>query len=136
MWRWLAGKSCGVCRVEGREGGGQWGGGNGLSVQEIDIPEHRTTNILVIVLSENDNTSKLFIFLCIAEHSPSNTKNITRQPYCVTAKAMLIATLVHYRCIHAFLSITAYSVDAYIGIIDYCYLILHIYCHILNAVGQ
>ena len=34
------------------------GGGNGLSVQERDISRYETTVIIVMVLSENNNTSK------------------------------------------------------------------------------
>ena len=41
---------------------------DGLSVQERDIPRNKTTNIIVMVFSEDDNTSKLSIFICIAEH--------------------------------------------------------------------
>ena len=48
-----------------------------------------------MILGENDNTSKLSIFICIAEHFPFNTDNITRKSARVTAKAILIATLIH-----------------------------------------
>ena len=42
----------------GRTGGGGWGGG-GLSVHEINNPCNKIlTNITVMVLIENDNTSK------------------------------------------------------------------------------
>ena len=37
------------------------GGGNGLYKEERDILRYKTRNIIVIVLSENDNTSKLYI---------------------------------------------------------------------------
>ena len=82
-----------------------------------------------MVLNENNNTYKLSIFPRIAEHFPSKTDNTSRQPARVTAKAILIATLVHYRCTHTFrctraISITAYTLNAHIssiGIIYYPY---------------
>ena len=45
-----------VERKGGREMGS--GGGNRLSVQEGDIPSYITKNIILTLLSENDNTSK------------------------------------------------------------------------------
>ena len=50
----------------GRKAGS--GDGNGPSVKETDTPRYKITNIIVMVLSKNDNTSKLSIFSCIAEH--------------------------------------------------------------------
>ena len=46
---------------------------------EIDCL-YKTTNIIVMVFSENDNTSKLSIYICIAEHFlPSRTtRQLTR----------------------------------------------------------
>ena len=53
-----------------------------------------------MLLSENYDASKLAVFICIVEHFPSYTDNTTRQLARVIAKAMLIATFVHYRCTH------------------------------------
>ena len=64
--RWLATTT--MC-VEGKgESKVGCGGENGLSVLERDIPKKETTNIIVKILNENYNTSKLSIFLRIAEH--------------------------------------------------------------------
>ena len=79
----------------------------------------------------------------IAEHFPSNTDNITKRPTRVTAKGVLNATPLHYRShtyvsLHQAISISAYTLYAHIsciGITDYHYIILHIYCHIINDIG-
>ena len=81
MWRWLAGYSCGMRRGEEREKEMDSGGSNGLYVQKRDISRYKTKNTIVMVLSKNDNTSKLFIFLCIAEHFlPSRTTQLDNLP--------------------------------------------------------
>ena len=57
MWRWLAGYSSGVCKEEERYGGVQM---DCLYTKEIS-PGTKPTNIIVMVLSENDNNSTLSI---------------------------------------------------------------------------
>ena len=89
---WLAAASA-VC-VEG------WDDGREVKMDCLYRKEICTgmnkTNIIVIVFCENDNTSKLYIFIRIAEHFPSNTDNtVVRQPTRVTGKDILIAAPVH-----------------------------------------
>ena len=68
-----------VERNAGRKVGNRCG--NELSVQEIDILRYKTINIIVMVLSENDNTSKFSVFLCFAKHFlPSQTTLLDNQP--------------------------------------------------------
>ena len=120
------------------------GGENQLSVYEIDISRNKTTNIIVMVLSENYNTSKLFIYICYCWIFPSNTDNITRQQTSATGKVILNATLVHYKShtyasLHQAISIPAYTLNAhnsYIGIVDYRYIIMPILCHNINTIGD
>ena len=50
--------SCGVCRGEGREGIGQWRCKLNVCTRKRYPQEQNTTNIIVMVLSESDNTSK------------------------------------------------------------------------------
>ena len=69
------------------------GGGNGLSVHERAIPRNRITKIIVMVHGENDNSSDYLFSFGIAEHFPSITYNIIRQPARVTVMVMLYATL-------------------------------------------
>ena len=58
--------------VEGK-GGREVGssGGNDLSVQERDVPRYKTTNIIAMVLSENDNN--LFSFVTTYISLPAYT---------------------------------------------------------------
>ena len=104
IWQWAELSKCGggwlataaVCVEEkgGREVGS--GGGNGLFVNRRDITGTKQNKYYSNGTSENYNTSKLSTSLRIAEHSPSNADNTTRQPTRVTANAILIATLAHY----------------------------------------
>ena len=57
MQNWLAGYSCVVCRWE-EEGGGQWKWKLTVCTRKRYPKEQNTTNSIVMVLSENDNTSK------------------------------------------------------------------------------
>ena len=123
----INGYSCGVCRREGREREVFSGGGNGLSVQERDIPRFKTTNIIVMVLSENCNTSKLSSFLCIAEHFlPSQITLLDNLPGLLSRVHYIMDR--HNTCTHMHthwttdISIPAYTLYAhisYIGIIHY-----------------
>ena len=91
-----------------------------------------------MVLSENYNSSNYLFSFGIAEHFPSITDNITRQPARVTAKWLPNATLqmhAYVRCTtEIFLpAYTLYAHISYIGIIYYRYIISNIFCHIINA---
>ena len=86
------------CVRRGRQAGS--GGGNELSVQEMDIYRYKTANVIVMVLSENQNTSKLSIFLCIAEQFlPSLITLLDNLPR-VTVMSILNATLAHFVYTH------------------------------------
>ena len=92
---WLATASECVKEKRGREGG-RWAVGWKWTIctRKKYPHEQNSTNVIVMVHSENYNTSQLSIFLCSAEHFT------TRQFSRVTANNILNATLVHYRCTH------------------------------------
>ena len=60
--------------VEGKRGG------NGLKVQERHIPRNKTTNVIVMVLSENDNTLKKKSFVLLNISFPRGQHYSTTYP--------------------------------------------------------
>ena len=104
------------------------GGVNRLYVHKRDIPRNKkTTNIIIIVLSENDSTSKWSTFFWYCWTFPSNTENITRQPTRVTARVYTkrytgTLQVVHIRFIYW---------DNWFSLYHFPYL----FCYIINAIG-
>ena len=83
----MAGYSCGLCWGEGREGGRM--GDREVNSRGVKIdclcrkPISPGTNhqYYIMILSENDKTSKLKIFFCFAKHFlPSRTTVIDNLP--------------------------------------------------------
>ena len=119
--------------------GGCSGGENGLSEQERDISRYKTTNIIVMVLSENvmhQNYLFSFVLLTISFYHGQHYSTTHR----ATAKSILNDTKAHCMYTHTSSLHHKYLFPAYTLHAHFSYIYIYInnlpyFCHITNGNG-